>query len=60
MIYTCPTCGKAIDRDLLVFIGHTEDHIVEEIRKMHPDWKGDDGICAKCLEYYRNQIRPGR
>jgi hypothetical protein len=30
--YTCPTCMQSIDRDLLVFIKHTDVHI-EEVRR---------------------------
>ena len=32
-IYTCPTCGEEMDRDLLLFMQHTDRHIQEEIRK---------------------------
>jgi len=32
-IYTCPTCGEQMDRDLLLFMKHTDRHIQDEIQK---------------------------
>jgi len=57
MIYTCPVCEEKIERELPVFMDHTERHIVDEIKKKHPEWVGGDGICKKCLEYYKNSIK---
>ena len=45
MEFICPTCGKALPRDLVVIIPHTEEHITNEIKKTHPDWATEDGIC---------------
>jgi len=57
MDFICPTCGKHIPRDLLIIIPHTEEHIVEVIKKEHPEWIGQDGICKKCYEYYKEQLK---
>ena len=57
MEYTCPTCGKKVDRDLMIFIGHTEEHIADEIKKTHPEWKEEKGVCKKCLEYFKKEIK---
>ncbi len=57
MEYTCPTCGMKIDRDLMVFISHTEEHIAEEIMKKHPEWRKGNGVCKKCLEYYKKEMK---
>ena len=57
MVYTCPTCGKEVERELVTFKDHTEGHIVDEIKKMHPDWKEEDGICKKCLDYFKDQMK---
>ena len=54
--FVCGTCGKALPRDLLVIIPHTEEHIVEAIRKKHPDWSEPHGICKKCYNYYKEQM----
>ena len=52
--YTCGVCNQRVERDVLVYTAHTEVHIVDEIKKKHPNWTEKDGLCAKCLEYYRN------
>ena len=56
--FICPTCNKNMPRDLLVVIPHTEEHIVDVIKKNHPEWVEADGICKKCYEYYKKQMRP--
>ncbi|NQU94653.1 MAG: hypothetical protein HQ549_00260 [Candidatus Omnitrophica bacterium] len=58
MEFTCPTCGKSLPRELLVIIPHTEEHIINEIKKKHPDWKEEDGICKKCYNYLKTQMKP--
>lgn len=57
MDYKCTLCGKVMKDDLKEFIDHTETHVVDEIKKDHPDWVEKNGICHKCVEYYRQQIR---
>ena len=57
MEYKCSTCNEAIDGDLLVYIDHTEQHIMDEIQLSHPEWKKKDGICPKCIEYYKGQMK---
>lgn len=59
MGYKCNVCGEHVEGDLLVYIDHTEGHIMEEIRADHPDWVQKDGLCAKCVEYYRSQMQGG-
>lgn len=45
----CPLCGNKVDS-----IEHiTEQWLLAEIRKQHPDWVEKNGICAKCVAYYR-------
>jgi len=38
MEYKCSTCNEEIDGDLLIYIDHTEEHIMDEIKISHPDW----------------------
>ena len=57
MEYICDLCGKNIKGDSLVFIDHSEQHIVDIIKSKHPEWIETDGICQKCFEYYRKQLR---
>ena len=56
-IYVCPTCGEKMERDLLLFIRHTDAHVVEELKKKNPKWITDDGYCPKCLEHYKASLR---
>ena len=58
MKFTCPTCNREMPVELMVIIPHTEEHIVNEIKKKHPNWAEKDGICKKCYEYYKNQLHP--
>lgn len=37
MVFTYPVCCKSLPRDLLLIIPHTEQHIVEEIKREHPN-----------------------
>lgn len=55
--YVCSVCKKAMPRDLVLYIKHTEQHIVDEIKTKHPDWVGKDGVCHKCVEYYRESLK---
>lgn len=57
MEYTCPVCSQSVERELLVFIDHTEQHIVDEIKKKHPEWVGKNGVCRKCLDHFRQMMK---
>ena len=58
MDYNCPICKMTMSRELAVIMPHTETHIVNEIKKTHPKWTEKDGVCKKCYEYYKDQMRP--
>lgn len=57
MAYTCSVCKQEVQGDLVVFKDHTEEHIVELVKYKHPEWIESDGMCEKCVEYYRNAIQ---
>ncbi len=57
MEYRCPVCGQVMTDDLKAYVDHTERHIVAEIRKRHPEWVDSDGVCRKCLEHFRREMR---
>lgn len=57
MEYKCGICGKHLEHDLMVYVNHTQAHIIDEIQADHPDWVEKDGLCRKCVEYYREQMR---
>ena len=54
--YQCPLCGRKMARDLLLYLDHTQQHVIEQIKKEHPEWVTEDGVCQPCAEYYRKQI----
>ena len=56
--FTCPTCNKKMPRELSVILPHTEEHVVEEIKKKYPHWAEKNGVCKKCYEYYKKQMKP--
>jgi len=55
--YKCATCGARVERDLVAFIKHTDKHVIEAIQKDHPEWVAKDGVCHKCLDYYKKEIK---
>ncbi|MBU0468273.1 MAG: hypothetical protein KKD07_09965 [Candidatus Omnitrophica bacterium] len=57
MEYKCDLCKKSISGGVLPYSEHVEDHIMELIKARHPDWVETDGICKKCYEYYKNELR---
>jgi len=57
MEYKCSVCKNEVEGDLLVYIDHTEKHIMDEIKASHPDWVEKDGVCQKCIDYYKNQLK---
>lgn len=57
MEYRCAACGEVFSHDLLVYVDHTEKHIVDLLKHDHPEWVEKDGICRQCLEYYRAELR---
>ena len=34
--YQCPVCEIKMERELITFLNHTNRHITERIREMHP------------------------
>jgi hypothetical protein len=57
MDFICPVCHKKIPYELHAINSHTERHIVDEIKKKHPEWVEGDGMCGKCYDYYKKQLR---
>ncbi len=58
-MYRCPICEETMDRDLARFLGHADQHILDEIKKRHPKWVEKDGLCQKCVDYYKGQMQGG-
>ena len=58
MDFICPICRKPIPKELVVIISHGESHIVDEIKKKHPEWIESNGVCKKCYDYYKKELHP--
>lgn len=55
--YECPICKEKVSRDLAQFLNHSEKHIIDSIRKAHPEWEQGDGVCQKCVDYFKKVLR---
>lgn len=55
--YVCSTCHQKVEGDLVRYIHHTELHIIDVIKKRHPDWDCTEGLCPKCLECFRKAMK---
>ncbi len=56
MEYQCPACSAVVNGDLIAYVDHTEKHIVDLLKHDHPEWAQEDGVCQKCLDYYRAEL----
>lgn len=43
-------------RDLILFLDHTNQHIIDRIKLAHPEWVTEDGACKPCVAYYEKEI----
>ena len=57
MDYQCSACGQVVKGDLLVYVDHTEKHIVDLLKHDHPDWVETNGVCQKCIDYYKAELK---
>ena len=56
MQYQCSVCQKAIEGDMAVYMDHTQNHIMDLVKRDHPQWVQSDGLCKPCYEYYKAEI----
>lgn len=54
--YQCPLCSRKMERNLILFLDHTHQHVIDRIKDAHPEWVASDGICKPCEDYYRGQL----
>jgi hypothetical protein len=45
-----------MDRDLVVFLDHTNQHVIDRIKQAHPEWITENGACQPCVAYYEGQL----
>ena len=43
-------------RDLGLFLDHAQQHVIDQIKKSHPEWVAPDGACRPCVEYYEKAM----
>ena len=55
--YQCGVCKQSVSGDMMVFREHTEKHIVDLVKVDHPDWVETNGMCRKCFDYYRAELK---
>ncbi len=56
MEYICSVCSQRVPGDMVLYIDHTQKHIMDLIKHDHPDWGGEDGVCKPCVEYYQKEL----
>lgn len=54
--YKCPMCGRVMERNLVLFLEHGQQHIIDKIKEEHPEWVTEDGVCKPCAEFYEKQL----
>jgi serine protease AprX len=52
----CPLCNDEVDKLLFRFHIDNERTVIEKIKRDHPAWTIDDGICSRCMDYYQVEI----
>jgi len=50
---TCSLCGDTVEGRTLASPQKLENRILDLIKQDRPEWEGQRGICANCLEQYR-------
>lgn len=57
MEYQCSVCGNKVGADMLVYLDHTEKHVIELVKTDHPEWVEANGLCQKCVDYYHGELK---
>ena len=57
MEYRCAVCGTRVSGDMIIYMDHTEKHIIDLVKHDHPDWVEKNGVCQKCFEYYKAELK---
>jgi serine protease AprX len=52
----CPLCNDAVDKLLYRFHIDDERNVIEKIKEQNPAWTENDGVCARCVDYYHTEI----
>lgn len=41
---------------MMLLYKHTDQHIVDQIKKKNPSWVTDNGFCEKCVDFYKREM----
>lgn len=52
----CPLCHDQVEKLLYRFHLDGERRVIDLIRQQNPSWLEGDGICSRCVDYYRTEI----
>jgi serine protease AprX len=52
----CPLCQDKVDKLVYRFHYDSEQVIIEKIRKEFPEWTKQDGLCSRCVDFFRSEI----
>jgi len=52
----CPLCQDKVDKLVYRFHYDSEQAIFEKIRKEFPEWTKQDGLCSRCVDFFRSEI----
>ncbi|HEX2606932.1 MAG TPA: S8 family serine peptidase, partial [Flavisolibacter sp.] len=51
--FICPLCQDRVDQLLFQYHQMEEQVIINQIKKLHPEWAREDGLCSRCLDYFQ-------
>ena len=57
MEYICAACQQKVTGDMIMYLDHTDQHIIDLLKNDHPEWVEKEGICKQCVEYYQQELK---
>jgi serine protease AprX len=52
----CPVCNDRVEKLVYRYHFESEQAVLHQIRKVHPQWASNDGICSRCIDHYQSEI----
>ena len=52
----CPLCQDKVDKLVYRFHYDSEQAVLEKIRREFPEWTKQDGLCSRCVDFFRSEI----
>jgi len=52
----CPLCQDKVDKLVYRFHYDSDQAIIDKIRKEFPEWTKQDGLCSRCVDFFRSEI----